>query len=140
MWEIQRIICPQAEQYYWIVQCANTYLGLTQTRHGFDQRSQSFSRVLHAVQKATTRFQKNTGHVHVASRKIFNTTLQTSQSHNWRGRSKLGKFSNVTTRSHPTLEILVLFEFRLTVKLLFQLGYERRCKVAVHSIQRRCHA
>ena len=101
----------------------HTYLGLTQTRHGFHQRSQSLGRVLQAVQKATTSFQKNTGNVHVASRKIFNATLKATQRHNGRGGSKLGQFSNISAGAHTALEILVLFEFCLAMKLLFQLSH-----------------
>jgi hypothetical protein len=97
---------------------ATTYLCFAKPSHRFHQAGRFGIRVFGSVQISTARLEDAGRDFDVASRKVFDASLEATQYDNrWR-RLKLCELSNVAGSPHTRVEILVLLELSLAVKLL----------------------
>ena len=95
-----------------------THLRLTQPGHYFHQIRNPFIRVLKTVKETAARFKQAARNVYVTPCEIVKTAPQTPKEHDrWRD-SELRELPDVPRRFEPSVQILVLLEFGLPVKLL----------------------
>lgn len=117
---------------------SRTYLCFAEPRHGLHQVGNSSAGVWQSIEEAPARFKETARHVDVASCEVVEASPEAPEEHNGRGDSELRQFSNVASRLEASIEVLILFELCLPMKLLLQISHQRRCHIRPYTIHSSC--